>query len=202
VPHGVLRRGGFGRGARRDGRAERGASGDASEPGARRGPGCASCAAVLCTRALTLDPKNDRAYAGLNIAYGALATTYGEMGKRRLSDYYSGKATDLRLHAYPRTTIDNFHRLKEILDRRRIRLVCVQYPMRDLAPLRRMFQGEDEGIVFVDNERVFKTAVRRSSYWEYFTDMFGGDFGHCTDKGNRLLAENIADAVWKASIGD
>jgi len=27
--------------------------------------------------------------------------------------------------------------------------------------------------------------------------MFGGDFGHCTHKGNRLLAENIANVIFK-----
>jgi hypothetical protein len=25
--------------------------------------------------------------------------------------------------------------------------------------------------------------------------MFGGDFGHCTPKGNMLLAQNIADVI-------
>jgi len=47
----------------------------------------------------------------------------------------------------------------------------------------------------VDNEQVFKNAVKKSSLQEYFVDMFGGDFGHCTDKGNKLLAENIANVV-------
>jgi hypothetical protein len=28
-------------------------------------------------------------------------------------------------------------------------------------------------------------------------DMFGGDFGHCTEKGNQLLAQNIADTILK-----
>ena len=28
-------------------------------------------------------------------------------------------------------------------------------------------------------------------------DMFGGDFGHCTVKGNRLLAENVARVILK-----
>jgi hypothetical protein len=30
--------------------------------------------------------------------------------------------------------------------------------------------------------------------------MFGGDFGHCTDRGNRLLAENIADTIVKEAF--
>jgi hypothetical protein len=31
--------------------------------------------------------------------------------------------------------------------------------------------------------------------------MFAGDFGHCTDKGNRLLAENIATVILKEVFG-
>jgi hypothetical protein len=44
---------------------------------------------------------------------------------------------------------------------------------------------------------VFRDAVRKDSYNEYFRDAIGGDFGHCTDKGNRLLAENIASTILK-----
>jgi hypothetical protein len=49
----------------------------------------------------------------------------------------------------------------------------------------------------VDNEKIFRDAVKKDKSSIYFNDMFGGDFGHCTDKGNRLLAENIANAILK-----
>jgi len=39
--------------------------------------------------------------------------------------------------------------------------------------------------------------LKKISYNDYFTDMFAGDFGHCTRKGNRLLAENIANVILK-----
>jgi hypothetical protein len=65
-----------------------------------------------------------------------------------------------------------------------------------VAPLKRIFD-KDNGVIFVDNERVFKEAVKQSGYKEYFRDMFGGDFGHCTPKGNELLAQNIADVILK-----
>lgn len=41
----------------------------------------------------------------------------------------------------------------------------------------------------------------KASYKEYFGDMFAGDFGHCTKKGNRLLAENIANVILKEVFG-
>jgi hypothetical protein len=57
--------------------------------------------------------------------------------------------------------------------------------------------GYSKDIIFVDNEKIFKDALKEESPKEYFTDMFAGDFGHCTPKGNRLLAQNIADAILK-----
>jgi len=97
---------------------------------------------------------------------------------------------------YDNNTTDNFKRLKAILDRRGVKLVCVQYPMRSLGPLKDIFLGE-KGAFFVDNEMLFKKALSKSGYNEYFIDMFAGDFGHCTEKGNRLLANNIADTILK-----
>ena len=49
--------------------------------------------------------------------------------------------------------------------------------------------------------KIFKDALRKASYREYFNDMFAGDFGHCTPKGNRLLAENIAKVILKEYFG-
>jgi hypothetical protein len=60
-----------------------------------------------------------------------------------------------------------------------------------------IFEGGGKEIIFVDNKKVFKDAVKKDGYNTYFVDMFGGDFGHCTVKGNRLLAENIANTILK-----
>jgi hypothetical protein len=54
---------------------------------------------------------------------------------------------------------------------------------------------DTDGIVFVDNSSSFREAVKREGVPEYFVDMFGGDFGHCTRKGNMLLATNVANAI-------
>ena len=49
----------------------------------------------------------------------------------------------------------------------------------------------------MDNERIFTEAVKKEGLQAYFSDMFGGNFGHCTPKGNKLLGENIAAAILK-----
>ena len=141
-------------------------------------------------KAIEINSRNDK-------AYGALSVLYDKMGNVKLSKEYADKADMSRFECIPSITVNNYHKFKEILDKRGIRLVCVQYPMHSVASLKKIFQGVEYGIIFVDNEKISKEAVRKSRYNEYFRDMFGGDFGHCIVKGNRLLAENIANAIIK-----
>jgi len=189
-----------------------------------REQGKLSEAEELFKKAIELDPKNDLAYLQLGNSYrcqsklseaeelfkkalelnpesywicAALEILYKEMGNLELAREYGKRVKELRLSYYNAITISNYHKLKAILDKRGITYVCVQYPMRSIEPLKQIFQNNAQGIIFVDNENVFKYALKKTSYQEYFTDMFGGDFGHCTDKGNRLLAENIANSILK-----
>ena len=177
----------------------------------------------LFKRAIELDPENSLAFYQLGILYrdqgklsqaedsfrrsveirpqdertlGALASLYEEMSKPELAKAYAEKANRLRTAYDAAITVNNYHKLKALLDQKGIKLVCVQYPVRNVEPLKRIF-GKDEGVIFVDNEQVFKEAVKRSGYKEYFRDMFAGDFGHCTQKGNELLAQNIANVILK-----
>ncbi len=140
-------------------------------------------------RAIEFHSKNDR-------ICGAISALYTEMGKSELAKEYAQKADRLRLEYRNLATGKNYRKLKNILDKRGIKLVCVQYPMRNVESLKKIF-AQDEGIIFVDNESAFKEALNQASYGEYFVDMFGGDFGHCTKKGNRFLAKNIANTILK-----
>jgi tetratricopeptide (TPR) repeat protein len=135
----------------------------------------------------TLNPNYDR-------IYGLLAALYKQMGKPDLEKKYTTRAQEMRSIFYNPVTISSYRQLKEILDARGILLVCVQYPMHSVAPLKKIFEGQSD-VFFVDNEKVFKDAVKKDGYKEYFNDMFGGDFGHCTDEGNKFLAGNIANVI-------
>ena len=178
-------------------------------------------------KAIEINPKNDRAYFGLgwcyirqgeydkaeeilkkdietnlippDRVYGSLANCYKKWGKYKLAEEYFRKANRLGTEYYNPITCHNYQRLKEIVTRKGIKLVCVQYPMCSVEPLKKMFRNK-EGIIFVDNEKIFKKALKQASYDEYFRDMYGGGFGHCTNKGNRLLAENIADVILKEGV--
>lgn len=129
--------------------------------------------------------------------YGLMTLLYEQKGENDCAQEYYRKANAIRVKQFNSVTARNYRRLKMILDKRGIRLVCVQYPMRSIAPLNKVFEGDRQGIIFVDNEKIFREAIKRDGFKAYFIDMFGGDFGHCTDKGNKLLAENIARVVLK-----
>jgi tetratricopeptide (TPR) repeat protein len=144
-------------------------------------------------QSIAMNPDDPRAYR-------AIVALYEKSGQTELSREYVRKAEGHHAWQGYRVAVENFRRIKQILDRRHIGLVCVQYPMRPVEPLKEIF-ANDRDVVFVDNEAVFKKAVRRRGFGALFVDMFGGDFGHCTQMGNELLAGNIARVILKEHFG-
>ena len=103
---------------------------------------------------------------------------------------------DRRSSYYLPSTIINYRKLRDILMKRGIALICVEYPMRDMEELKSII-GEHKNVYLVDNEKSFKEAVEREGYETYFIDRFGKDSGHMTAKGKGLLARNITDLLFK-----
>jgi len=126
--------------------------------------------------------------------YASLALCYFNQGKYELASMYFDRAKELRLKYVNPSTHHNYNAIKRIVLKRGISLVCVQYPLRSIEPLKNLLYP-NKGIIFVDNEKLFKMAIKDSKYDEYFRDNFAGDFGHCSDRGNKLLAENIAHVI-------
>jgi len=73
-------------------------------------------------------------------------------------------------------------------------LVVMQYPMRNVGSLGVLFESSAD-IIFVENKENFQEALGRLGRERLFTDRFGGDSGHCTAAGDRLIAENVARAL-------
>ena len=133
---------------------------------------------------------------GYDRVYGSLAVVYNQTKQYDLMAQNYTKANAIRAQSYSNVVCYAYRKTKEIADTHRITLVCVQYPMYPLSLLQENI-GTGEGIIFVDNEKSFKDGVREGGYWDYFSDMFGGEFGHCQAKGNSLLAHNIAQVIIK-----
>ena len=140
---------------------------------------------------IAFHPKRDKMYR-------ALIELYRQIGDNRSADECSMLRSEFGLEDDSCTNITrlNYLKLKEVIDRWHIRLICVQYPVRSVSPLKKIFEAQP-GVLFVDNEDTFKNAIKLSHYDEYFIDMFAGDFGHCTKKGNKLLAEDVASVILK-----
>jgi Flp pilus assembly protein TadD len=140
-------------------------------------------------RAVALNPGDAR-------AYGGLATSYQSMGKTGPAQEALVKAKALRERGYVAMTRENYRRIRQLVTGSGARLVCIQYPRRSLAELQHLFE-DPSGIIFVGNEAPFEHALLTAPLTDYFIDFFGGDFGHCTEKGYRLMAQDIADVILK-----
>lgn len=138
--------------------------------------------------------KAIKAYPAEAKIYGIFSVLYAKMGRDADSETCSNKANEIMSTRLNPVTIKNYQKLKKILDKRKVGLICMQYPMRDVAILKNIFSQYD-AVTFVDNEDVFKNAIRMGSYEEYFSDSFGGNFGHCNKSGDMLIAKNVADVI-------
>ncbi len=137
--------------------------------------------------AIKANPDCDR-------AFGALALVYLKEQEYALANKYFNQANRIRLEFFHPETRESFKKLKDIAKENRCILVCVQYPMRNVEALKAMFNST-EGVYFVDNESSFKKRVEQEGYEAYFVDRFAGDFGHCSRKGNDLLAANVGRVI-------
>ena len=125
------------------------------------------------------------------MAIEELAALYPKMGDAARAEECSRKAREFATGAVNPATERNYRRIREILTERKVRLVAMQYPLRPVAALREML-APPEHEFYVSNEENFRAALQRNPPRTIFTDRFGGDFGHCTPEGNRLIAENLA----------
>lgn len=130
---------------------------------------------------------------------------------RKLSIRHDSSETPLE------KTRNNYLHVARMLKKRNIHYMAMQYPTANSSALRAIFSSqksrknsfrdfisapdidspitpEFSHILFVSNEN-FRTIVTQENEAEYFTDMFVSDqqlrFGHTTDKGHQLIANNI-----------
>jgi tetratricopeptide (TPR) repeat protein len=129
------------------------------------------------------------------LMYDSLAFVYRSMGNKILAEKYSQSAKESRESCYNITTKQNYLELIHVAKSKGIKLICMQYPVRNLEPLVKMIGDSGEGVLFVSNENIFKDEVKQRGFWYYFVDSTSGDFGHCTIEGNTLIAENLANEI-------
>ncbi len=132
--------------------------------------------------------------------YRALAVCCLVSGDSESARYYFDKAESVKdeepLFYYPNTVL-NMKKIARVCADNNAKVILMQYPMRDIDPLKKAMSGSED-LIFVENKHNFMGALNRGvGYSELFQDMFAGDFGHCTARGNGLIARNVADTVLK-----
>jgi tetratricopeptide (TPR) repeat protein len=144
-------------------------------------------AAALLEEGVRLHPRND-------LIAGRLATCFALQGRHDEADRWYARADELRRASPSAVDRAAYLRIVDTAQRRGIIVLCVQYPVRAVDGLKEMI-GDRKGLFFVDNKDVFREAIKRRGYNALFLDSDEGDFGHCNDEGNRILAANVAAAV-------
>lgn len=130
-------------------------------------------------------PNEKRFYDYLSYCY----EVYGDTAQAKV---FAEIADDLRSNFYSPVTKKNYINLVRILHQRNVIGAYIQYPLRSIEPLEKMLESGRTKMIFIENKENFQHALRQHEYDKIFTDRFAGDFGHCTELGNRILAENIA----------
>ena len=75
----------------------------------------------------------------------------------------------------------------------------MQYPTLSVEKLKQDLKDSPyyDKLIFISNEENFKQALQTHKTEDIFRDMFAGTFGHCTEFGNTLIAENVAETILK-----
>ena len=110
-------------------------------------------------KALKTNPMN-------YVAYGGLATCALQKGDKIGADRYFNKVNSILSGLVNEKTLINYRQLRRILAGKNIQLIAVQYPMRNIDPLKNIL-GDDKSVIFVDNEQVFKDKVKEFGYEKY-----------------------------------
>lgn len=103
---------------------------------------------------------------------------------------------DKRLNPYTEKAIYNYRKLVETCKQKNIKLIIMSYPTLPVFPYKLFFKDFDN-ITYVSNQENFEKALKEKLYFDIFRDSFAGNFGHCTDFGNKLISKNLANTIEK-----
>jgi len=128
--------------------------------------------------------------------YQALAQFYQKQGKEELAKEYFQKAAGRQMPEYCPATLVNYSLLLDKILSRHIKVIVMQYPLREIGILKN-YLGQRHDVIYVENRQNFKQALSNGGYSQYFKDNFAYDFGHCTREGNGLIARQLTEVILK-----
>lgn len=127
------------------------------------------------------------------LAYLSLSDLCSKTGKPELLQEYTQKLKNLGFEGtgnfYEKSTY-NFLKIKEHLDKRRIKLLGVALNT-NYEVLKKIYKRM-EGAISVNAGEIIKEKVRNEGYSKYYVDSY---YSHFTPTGHRVIAEIIADTI-------
>ncbi len=129
--------------------------------------------------------------------FDLLSHCYSKTNNQKLSKEYFMKSFLLRQNLFSPYSKKKYSKIARLLFNKNVPLIAMQYPLRNIEALKHILKNEAhfESILWVENKENFLKALEGRRYKDYFHDRFASDFGHCTKKGNRLIAQQLADTI-------
>ena len=98
--------------------------------------------------------------------------------------------------SYPgQGTQENYQDFYKILKKNKVHLIAMQYPNREVDEIKQLFLSQAHDIIFLSNKENFQQALKKNKWEVLFTDRFGFDTGHTTDKGHALIATKACEGI-------
>ncbi|MDD5021954.1 MAG: hypothetical protein PHR82_07510 [Endomicrobiaceae bacterium] len=149
---------------------------------------------AISSQLYNVDVKDSTIYA--DRVLGSNATLLIESKNYDLAEKYLQLTKNYLVKNIILETLTNYQKLAQICKLKGIKLVAMQYPMRPVNSLEQILDSYPD-VAFISNEKNFKEVLKIKKIDDIFKDLFAGDFGHCTDLGNQMIADNLADTLVK-----
>ena len=125
-----------------------------------------------------------------------LKTCFDKVGRQNKIIYYYDLVEKIYNKGINPVTQENYKKIIEILQKKNIKMIFMQYPTVDAEELEEILIpiSENKSFILIDNKKIFKELLKNNSYKVYFSDDYGG---HCTALGNKLIAKDLEKQILK-----
>ncbi|MBN2545563.1 MAG: tetratricopeptide repeat protein, partial [Spirochaetes bacterium] len=123
-----------------------------------------------------------------------LANLHGYRGDIPNAEAMLNKAEVIESKQFISGYRQNYRLITGTILERGCKMIAMEHPLRSIDSLKKILE-DIEAVIFVSNEFNFKKALEKESYNSFFIDMYAGDFGHCTERGNMLIVENLMNNI-------
>jgi tetratricopeptide (TPR) repeat protein len=128
------------------------------------------------------------------VILGWLANASEQSGDALRGASFRAQRDELELGRFREYTRHYYQQVVDSVRLRGIPVIAMQYPLLSVESLRKLLDYRED-VHYVENRTNFEAALIDAGYRNLFSDSFAGSFGHLTDRGNMLVAENAANAL-------